>query len=54
MSDSSEHPPTRLGDITTVWPLLNHADQLALRYRIAIRSYVGALVRDEQEADEVA
>jgi RNA polymerase sigma factor (sigma-70 family) len=43
-----------LGDITTVWPLLHQADKLALRYRTAIRNYVGALVRDEQEADEVA
>jgi RNA polymerase sigma factor (sigma-70 family) len=33
---------------------MHQADQLALRYRAAIRSYVGALVKDQQEADEVA
>lgn len=53
-SEGGSERPARLGDITTVWPLLHQTDKLALRYRTAIRGYVGALVKDEQEADEVA
>jgi len=56
----------RLDEITTQWSLLrlSHEDSvsragparrtLVLRYSSAIRSYVGALMRDQQDADEVA
>lgn len=59
-------PPRRLDEIPTQWSLLRlaHRDSLlasgearnalVLRYAGAIRHYVGALVRDEQEADELA
>src|SRR5262249_45870353 len=57
--------PRRLDEIPTQWSLLHlaHHDSLAagearnalvLRYAGAIRNYIGALVRDEQDADEVA
>jgi len=59
-------PPARLDEIATQWSLLRLAHQdsvsvagparnaLALRYSGAIRSYIGALVPDPQDADEVA
>src|SRR5262245_15992744 len=58
--------PRRLDEIPTQWSLLNLAHRaslvtsgearnvLVLRYARAIRNYVGALVRDQQEADELA
>jgi DNA-directed RNA polymerase specialized sigma24 family protein len=60
------HPPARLDEIATDWSLLRLAhqpsvtgsgparDALALRYNGAIRSYVGALVKEEHDADELA
>ncbi|MBI2826688.1 MAG: hypothetical protein HYX69_18605 [Planctomycetia bacterium] len=57
---------TRLDEINTQWSLLRLAQAtsfadsgparqaLALRYSGAIRRYVGALVRNQQDADEVA
>jgi RNA polymerase sigma factor (sigma-70 family) len=59
-----EPTPGRLEDIATEWGLLWQAHQagegagaarnaLVLRYAGAIRGYVGALVRDPQEADEL-
>jgi DNA-directed RNA polymerase specialized sigma24 family protein len=57
--------PRRLEDIATEWGLLEQAhgaadgaaaarSALVLRYARAIRNYVGALVKDPQDADEVA
>jgi DNA-directed RNA polymerase specialized sigma24 family protein len=58
--------PARLDEIATDWSLLRLAhqhsvtgagparDALALRYNAAIRGYVGALVKDPQDADELA
>src|SRR6516225_9748112 len=69
MNQPSPHPahgPARLDEIPTQWSLLRLAQQnsfrvagparntLALRYAGAIRSYVGAQVKDQQDADEVA
>jgi DNA-directed RNA polymerase specialized sigma24 family protein len=65
---ASEGSPAdvRLDEIATQWSLLRlaHRDTvtaagpargaLVLRYNKAIRGYVGALVRDEHDADEVA
>jgi DNA-directed RNA polymerase specialized sigma24 family protein len=60
------HRPARLDEIATDWSLLRLAhqqtvtgagparDALALRYNGAIRGYVGALVKDAQDADELA
>jgi hypothetical protein len=57
---------TRLDEINTEWSLMRLAQAtsftdsgparqaLALRYSGAIRRYVGALVRDDQDADELA
>lgn len=56
----------RLEEIPTLWGLLEQAhqgsvtsagparDALVLRYASAIRRYVGSLLHDEQDADEVA
>jgi RNA polymerase sigma factor (sigma-70 family) len=64
--DDAGHLPTRLDQIPTRWSLLRlaHRDTLGsavearnalvLRYNRAIRNYVGALIRCEQDADEVA
>jgi len=67
MTSSSHEPaPRRLDEIPTQWSLLRLAHReslvtsgearnvLVLRYARAIRNYVGALVRDQQEADELA
>jgi RNA polymerase sigma factor (sigma-70 family) len=63
--ESASGDPGRLEEIGTEWGLLEqaHADSgtagaarnaLVLRYARAIRNYVGALVKDPQDADEVA
>jgi DNA-directed RNA polymerase specialized sigma24 family protein len=69
MSDETQNPsppPTRLDQIETNWSLLRLAHQnsvtaagvarnaLVLRYAGALRKYVGILIRQEQDADEVA
>jgi RNA polymerase sigma factor (sigma-70 family) len=69
MSDETAPPggdPGRLEEITTEWGLLRQAhgepaggagaarNALVIRYARAIRNYVGALVKDPQDADEVA
>ncbi len=68
MTDEPPAPdpdPGRLEEIGTEWGLLEqaHADSgtagaarnaLVLRYARAIRNYVGGLVKDPQDADEVA
>jgi DNA-directed RNA polymerase specialized sigma24 family protein len=58
--------PTRLDQIPTQWSLLRIAHRnsmtgsgearnvLVLRYAAAIRNYVGALIRNEHDADEVS
>jgi RNA polymerase sigma factor (sigma-70 family) len=65
-SEDTVPPGARLDQIPTRWSLLRlaHADTvtaagparnaLVLRYNRAIRNYVGALLRDEHDADEVA
>jgi RNA polymerase sigma-70 factor (ECF subfamily) len=69
MSDpakSPSDPPARLDQIPTRWSLLRLAHEdtssiasparniLALRYSGAIRAYVGSLVQDSADADELA
>jgi hypothetical protein len=46
--------PFRLSQISTRWSLLSDPLQFALRYAPAIRSYLLALLRDADRADEVA
>jgi DNA-directed RNA polymerase specialized sigma24 family protein len=65
-SQYNAESPTRLDQIDTQWSLLRLAHQqsfaqagparnaLALRYSNAIRGYVGAMVKDAQDADELA
>lgn len=68
MDDSSHRAPNadqRLDQISTQWSLLRLAhhdassagqarERMVLRYAPAVRSYIGALVREEHEADEIA
>ncbi|HEY6564892.1 MAG TPA: sigma factor, partial [Pirellulaceae bacterium] len=66
MSDSEEAFVPRLDIIETQWSLVQRAHQgtmtsgndarrsLVLRYSSAIRSYVKAMTRNEQETDEIA
>jgi len=61
-----EHQPSRLEAISTRWTQLRRAhqgsilsagearDALVLRYLPAVRRYVGALVRNDQDADDIA
>jgi RNA polymerase sigma-70 factor (ECF subfamily) len=65
MQDAPD-PKASLGDIPTSWTLLHVAHQqslskagdarkiLALRYNAGIRRFLGVLLRDDNEADEVA
>lgn len=65
MHDPSD-PKASLRDICTSWTLIHVANQqslskaadarkvLALRYNAALRKFLGVLIRDEHDADEVA
>ena len=65
-SERSAEQPTRIDEIATQWSLLRLAHQssisvagparnvLVLRYSRAIRGYVGAMVKDVEDADELA
>lgn len=64
-SADDEPAPARLDEIATEWGLLQQAhaqgdaarparNALVLRYARAIRNYVGALIKEPQDADEVA
>ena len=66
MSHYESPPAARIGSIETRWSMVRraHGDdsaavvdarrELVLRYSPAIRWYVGAMTRDEDEADEIA
>jgi RNA polymerase sigma factor (sigma-70 family) len=65
-SERSAEQPARIDEIATQWSLLRLAHQssirvagparnvLVLRYSRAIRGYVGAMVKDVEDADELA
>ena len=65
-ADDAPEPVGRLDEIVTQWSLLrlSHEDSvtmagparnaLVLRYSGAIRKYIGAMMRDDSDADEVA
>jgi DNA-directed RNA polymerase specialized sigma24 family protein len=65
-SERSAEQPTRIDEIATQWSLLRLAHQaslsvagparnvLVLRYSRAIRGYVGAMVKEVEDADEIA
>jgi hypothetical protein len=44
----------RLDQISTDWTIIGDPPRFLLRYAAAIRSYLGALVKDEHDADEIA
>ncbi|HEY7426484.1 MAG TPA: sigma-70 family RNA polymerase sigma factor [Gemmataceae bacterium] len=49
-----ETPKSRLEDISTEWNLICDPAHFVLRYAPAIQRYVGALVRNRHDAEEVA
>src|SRR5262249_29220929 len=51
---SPETPPSRLEQISTHWPLIGDPLRFVLRYAPAIRRYLGAIVRNDHDADAVA
>lgn len=53
-SPSDFVPKSRLDRITTQWPLLHDNARFVLRYGLAIRRYLDALLRDDHDAEEVA
>jgi RNA polymerase sigma factor (sigma-70 family) len=65
-AERSAEQPTRIDEIATQWSLLRLAHQssirvagparnaLVLRYSRAIRGYIGAMVKDVEDADELA
>lgn len=51
---TNETPKSMLEQISTRWPMINNPVQFVMRYARAIRKYVGAIVSDSHEAEEVA
>ena len=49
----TEAPPN-LDRITTIWPAIHDPVRFVLRYAPAVSRYLGALLRDPHDADEVA
>ncbi|MBC7816490.1 MAG: sigma-70 family RNA polymerase sigma factor [Planctomycetaceae bacterium] len=47
-------PVSMLEQISTCWPTISNPVQFVMRYARAIQKYVGALVRDPHDAEEVA
>jgi RNA polymerase sigma factor (sigma-70 family) len=45
--------PTILDHISTHWPIVGDPFRFVLRYSPAVRRYVGALIRNEHDADDV-
>lgn len=66
MNDPEPHQPSRIDQINTRWTLIQRAhgaapasiaearNELVLRYAGAIRKYVGAITRNEEDSDELA
>ena len=46
-------PPSMLEQISTCWPTLGDPVQFVMRYAPAIRRYVGAIVTNPHDAEEV-
>ena len=46
-------PPSMIDHISTCWPMIRNPVQFVMRYAPAIRKYVGALVRDPHDAEDV-
>jgi DNA-directed RNA polymerase specialized sigma24 family protein len=49
-----DNQPSRIDNISTRLSILANPERFVLRYGRAIRSYIGALVRDAHEADDIA
>ena len=50
---TSSQPPSMIENITTRWPMIRNPVQFVMRYAPAIRKYVGAVVRNPDDADDV-
>jgi hypothetical protein len=53
MSEADRGPKTGLDQISTRWPLINDPVQFILRYARAIQGYLGVLIKNPQDAEEV-
>jgi len=51
---SIDNAPSMLEHISTCWPMIHNPVQFVMRYAPAIRKYVGAVVRNPHDAEEVA
>jgi RNA polymerase sigma-70 factor (ECF subfamily) len=51
--NTPEAPRSMLEQISTCWPSIRDPIQFVMRYAQAIRRYVGAIVRDPHDAEEV-
>src|SRR5436190_23340106 len=54
MSESEQEVPSLLEQISTHWPQISDPLQFVLRYAPAVRRYIGALVKDSHDAEDVA
>jgi RNA polymerase sigma-70 factor (ECF subfamily) len=52
-TDSQADGPSILEHISTHWPVVGDPFRFVLRYCPAVRRYVGALIRNEHDADDV-
>lgn len=52
-SPSNPTPKSFLDQISTRWSSVNDPFQFVLRYSLAIRNYVGAIIKNQHDADEV-
>jgi len=54
MDPTRAHTPTRLDQISTLWPAITDPVKFVLRYATAVRKYLDALLKDPHDADEAA
>jgi hypothetical protein len=54
MGDAPRSDPSRLSKITTLASVLADPVKFVLRYGRAVRKYIGALLRDDHDADDVS
>jgi RNA polymerase sigma factor (sigma-70 family) len=50
---ANSSPSPLLSQISTRWPLITNPVQFVLRYAPAIRSYLGALIKNQHDAEDV-
>jgi hypothetical protein len=53
-NEEAESPSNRLDEITTEWNIVRDPGRFVLRYAPAIRRYLGTLIRNSHDTEEVA